>query len=177
MLDTLITSKTRIKILLKFFLNPSSSAYLRNLEEEFNESTNAIRVELVRFEKAGLLKSWSKGNKKLFSANIKHPLFSAINNLIMKHVGFDKIIENVIEKIGEVKYAFVVGDFAQGIDNNIIDLIFVGNNIEQQYLIKLIDKAEKMTNRRIRYLIYDEPEFKLYKEQSKGIEPLLLWKE
>ncbi|MFN3444791.1 MAG: ArsR family transcriptional regulator, partial [Bacteroidia bacterium] len=30
MLDTLITSKTRIKLLLKFFLNSKTSSYLRN---------------------------------------------------------------------------------------------------------------------------------------------------
>lgn len=131
----------------------------------------------MRFEKAGLLKSWLEGNKKLFSANTDHPLYSTINKLIMKHIGFDKIIDTVIEKIGKAKYVFVVGDFAQGIDNNIIDLIFVGDHIDQPYLSKLVNKAEKMTDRRIRYLIYSRAEFKLYKEQSKEIEPLLLWKE
>jgi NTP pyrophosphatase (non-canonical NTP hydrolase) len=45
-LDALITSKTRVKMLLKFFTNGTSSAYLRGLAEEFGESTNAIRHEL-----------------------------------------------------------------------------------------------------------------------------------
>lgn len=177
MLDTLITSKTRVKILLKFFLNSNSSAYLRNLEAEFNESTNAIRVELVRFEKAGLLKSWHKGNKKLFKANTEHPLFTPIHNLIMKHIGFDQIIASVIEKIGKIKYVFVVGDFANGIDTKIIDLILIGGDLDETYLLKLVKKAEKMIDRRIRYLIYSDKEFNLYKKESKGIEPLLLWKE
>ena len=57
MLDSLITSKTRIKLLLKFFLNSSMKAYLRGLAEEFGESTNAIRLELNHLEEAGLLKS------------------------------------------------------------------------------------------------------------------------
>lgn len=177
MLDTLITSKTRIKLLLKFFLNSSSSAYLRSLETEFNESTNAIRIELNRFEKAGLLNSWQKGNKKLFRANTSHPLFPAINNLIMKHVGFDEIIETVIKKLGEVKTVFIVGDFARGIDTNIIDLIFVGEKINQNYLIKLVKKAEKMIKRRIRHIIYNDDEFKQYLVENKDINPLLLWKE
>jgi len=63
MLDTLITSKTRIKLLLKFFLNSNASSYLRNLEGEFGESTNGIRLELNKFEKAGLLQSQVSGNK------------------------------------------------------------------------------------------------------------------
>lgn len=176
MLDTLITSKTRIKLLLKFFLNSNSSAYLRSLENEFGESTNSIRIELIRFEKAGLLKSQYKGNKKFFRANTEHPLFNAINNLLRKHLGFDRIIETVVKKLGEVKCVFIVGDFAKGINNNIIDLIFVGN-INKNFLVELIEKAEKLIKRRIRYLVFTPDEFENYKNDNSGIEPLLLWKE
>jgi hypothetical protein len=164
-------------LLLKFFLNSNSSAYLRNLETEFGESTNAIRIELIRFEKAGLLKSWYTGNKKLFKANTNHPLFSSIHNLILKHIGFDQVIESVIEKIGEVKSVFIVGDFANGVNNKIIDLIFVGAKINQTYLAKLIKKVEKLIERRIRYLVFTTQELEKYIEENKGIEPLLLWKE
>ena len=177
MLEALITSKTRIKLLLKFFLNSKSSAYLRNLESEFGESTNAIRVELIRFEKAGLLKSWHQGNKKLFQANTDHPLYSSLHGLILKHVGLDRVIINVIEKIGEVKSVFVVGSFAKGLDNKIIDLIFVGEEIDRNYLSELTLKAEKLIDRKIRYLILSLDEFDTYLNDNKGIEPLLLWKE
>ncbi|MBC35356.1 MAG: transcriptional regulator [Bacteroidetes bacterium] len=177
MLEALITSKTRIKLLLKFFLNSKSSAYLRNLESEFGDSTNAIRVELIRFEKAGLLKSWYKGNKKLFQANTEHPLYSSIHNLIIKHVGLDKVVETVIEELGDVKSVFVVGNFAKGIDNKIIDLIFVGEKIDRNYLSELIEKTEKLIDRKIRYLILSLEEFKAYQNDNKGIEPLLLWRE
>ena len=69
MIETLISSKTRIKLLIKFFLNSDNTAYLRNLEDEFGESTNGIRIELNKFEKAGFLTSFSEGNKKIFTAN------------------------------------------------------------------------------------------------------------
>lgn len=177
MLEALITSKTRIKLLLKFFLNSKSSAYLRNLESEFGESTNAIRVELIRFEKAGLLKSWYQGNKKLFRANTEHPLYSNLHSLVLKHVGFDRVIETVIEKIGDVKSVFIVGSFAKGIDNKIIDLIFVGEEIDRNFLSELILKAEKLIERKIRYLILSINEYESYQKDNKGIEPLLLWKE
>ena len=61
MLESLITSKTRTKLLLKFFLNPGTSAYLRGLAEEFGESTNGVRVELNRLSEAGLLESADEG--------------------------------------------------------------------------------------------------------------------
>ena len=92
MIDALISSKTRIKLLLKFFLNSHATAYLRSLESEFGESSNGIRLELNRLEKAGLLCSESEGNKKIFRANTTHPLFSEIHNIVMKHIGLDQVV-------------------------------------------------------------------------------------
>jgi len=175
MLDALITSKTRIKLLLKFFLNSSSETYLRNLEDEFGESTNAIRVELNKLENAGLLRSRTDGNKKLFRANQEHPLFSNIHNLLRKHLGFDQIIENVVSKLGDIQKVFLVGKFAKGQDTDIIDLIFMGEGINRNYLVDLIEKAEKLISRKIRYLLLNPGEMKKYLEQRPSTDFLLLW--
>ena len=177
MLDTLITSKTRIKLLLKFFLNSNSSSYLRNLEEEFDESTNSIRKELNRFEDAGLLISHYDGNKKMYQANTQHPLFPDIHNILLIQIGFDHIIEKVIKKLGGITLVYVIGDFARGIDNKIIDLLLVGENINKPYLQELTDKAERIIKRKIRYLIFNNIEFKGYNKDYKGVKPLLLWEE
>lgn len=107
MIETLISSKTRIKLLLKFFLNSSTSSYLRHLESELGESTNGIRLELNRFEKAGMLTSQVQGNKKIFKANKNHPLFDEINSIVLKYIGFDKIIDQVVEKLGAVEQVYV----------------------------------------------------------------------
>ncbi|MBK8611204.1 MAG: hypothetical protein IPL84_15000 [Chitinophagaceae bacterium] len=114
MIETLISSKTRVKLLLKFFLNSRTKAYLRSLETEFEESTNAIRLELNRFEKAGMLESDMEGNKKFFKANPKHPLFSNLQQIVRKYVGIDTIIENVINNLGQVEEVYVTGQFARG---------------------------------------------------------------
>lgn len=174
MIETLISSKTRIKLLLKFFLNSKTTAYLRSLESEFGESSNAIRVELNRLERAGMLRSFLKGNKKIFQANTQHPLFGEVHNILLKHLGLDRVIENVIERLGDVERVFLVGEFSRGIDSQIIDLIFVGN-IDKAYLIKLVDKAEELVSRKIRYLVYGVGEFDLIDWKNFDQEPLLLW--
>ena len=127
MIETLISSKTRIKLLLKFFLNAKTTSYLRSLEGEFGESTNAIRLELNRLEEAGMLSSEMKGNKKLYTANAKHPLFNEVRNILIKHIGLDQIIEKVVNKLGDLERVYLVGNFSKGINSQIIDLIFVGN--------------------------------------------------
>jgi hypothetical protein len=177
MLETLITSRTRLKLLLKFFLNSNSSSYLRELEGEFHESTNAIRLELNRFENAGLLQSQTKGNKKIYHANINHPLFPDINNILLKYIGFDKIIENVIQKLGKMNCVYVVGAFARGVDNHVIELVFVCNDIDREYLARLIGKVEKLVRRKISYFIMNKVEFDDYARSLPSNEALLLWSE
>jgi predicted transcriptional regulator len=110
MLESLITSKTRIRLLLKFFLNPETKAYLRGLADELGESTNAVRVELNRLNKAGLLKSVSDGRTKLYWANPEHPLFPDIHSLVKKYLGIDQVIDMVLAKLGTVELAFITGD-------------------------------------------------------------------
>ena len=175
MLDTLITSKTRVKLLMKFFLNSSSEAYLRNLSSEFGESSNAIRVELNKFESAGLLSSELKGNRKYFHANTQHPLFSSIHNLLIKHLGIDRVIDSVISELGDLLKVYLVGDFARGKDSSIIDLIFVGENINANYLLKLVQKSEKLIQRKIRYMVFAEKEVNDYLLKKDASEYLLLW--
>lgn len=174
MLTTLISSKTRIKLLLKFFLNSNTTAYLRSLESEFGESSNAIRVELNKFEDAGMLSSHMKGNKKIFQANTKHPLFKEIHNIILKYVGIDQIVEEVVERLGDVEKVYLVGQFAKGIDSGIIDLVFLGN-VDKNYLIELVEKVEEVINRKIRYLVYKNADESKIDWNNFEAQPLLLW--
>lgn len=153
MLDTLITSKTRLKLLVKFFLNASTRSYLRDLEAEFGESTNGIRVELNRFEEAGMLVSHFEGNKKIFSANINHPLFKDINSILLKYTGIDQVVQNVLKRLGGLEQAWLVGDFARGRDSDTISLLLIGKEINQEALAGYIERAEGLTERKIGYEI------------------------
>jgi hypothetical protein len=174
MLETLISSKTRIKLLYKFFLNSNATSYLRGLEEEFNESTNSIRLELNKFENAGFLVSSSEGNKKVFKANTKHPLFNDINRIVLKLAGIDHIVDYILQRIGNLERVYLVGHLAKGIDNEVIDLVLVGD-INKPYLVELIGKAEKKINKKIKFISYLPSEFELEKIREPGLHPLLIW--
>jgi hypothetical protein len=173
MLETLITNKTRLKLLLKFFLNSNSSSYLRNLETEFDESSNAIRIELNRFEEAGLLVSNSDRNRKIFRANLKHPLFPDIHNILLKYIGFDQIIDKLVQKLAGINKAYIVGDFAKGKDAKKIELILIGTQFDKNYLDHLIEKVEELIKRKISCLILNELEEDTL--MSKHPEAFVLW--
>jgi len=169
-LETLISSKTRIKLLYKFFLNSHTIAYLRGLEEEFGESTNAIRLELNKFESAGFLTSHSEGNKKLFKANSSHPLFKDINKIVMKLVGLDHIIDHVLEHVGDLEKVYLVGKLSRGQKSDIIDLVLVGD-VNKIFFLDLVEKAEKKLNKKIRHVSYLPSEFDIEKITEGGIKP------
>lgn len=162
MLESLITSKTRIKLLLKFFLNIHNQGYLRSLEQEFNESSNGIRQELNRFEQAGLLLAETDGNKKLYRANTLHPLFKDLNSIIRKFVGIEELLEKVVDRLGNVQKVYLEGRIAQGLDSDIIDLILIGNDIDRNFLSALVEKAEPVIGRKIRYLVFEEIDAVVY---------------
>ena len=174
MLDTLISSKTRIKLLLKFFLNPDSRSYLRGLEQEFGESTNAIRLELNRFSEAGMLETEKEGNKKYFKVNRSHPLFEDMQRMLQKYVGIDQIIVSIIERLGNINRVYVEGHLAKGLDADVIDLIVISPQMDRQYLTTLINKVEPIIKKHIRYVILNTDEEQNYINQQ-AVTPLLIW--
>lgn len=173
MLESLITSKTRIKLMIKFFINSDTTAYLRNLSEEFGESTNAIRLELNRFEEAKLLESKSEQNRKVYKANTKHPYFKDMHRLLLKYVGIEEIVDNVVKHIGELERGYIINDFAQGNPGNVLDLLLVGKNFDYDFLNKLVRKAEESVSFKIRYIAVSPEEATQYIPDK--IKTLLVW--
>jgi hypothetical protein len=176
MLDSLITSKTRIKLLTRFFLNSNTHGHLRGLETEFGESSNAIRLELNRFEKAGLLTSEAQGNRKVYAANTLHPLFPEINSLLRKHLGLDQLVEHVIEHLGEVEEVYLTGSFAHGQNSKDIEMLLVGGDVNIEYLDRLIEKSIKLIKHTITYNLMTSEQLQELAISSGKDNLLLLWK-
>ncbi len=158
MLASLITSKTRVKLLIKFFLNPENKSYLRQIANEFDESTNSVRLELNRLAEANILNVKSDGRTKLYQANNKHPLFGGIREIVSKTIGLDRLVEDLVSRLGDLEFAFISGDYAKGMDSGLIDLVLVGN-VDKDQAEKLALKIEKIIKRKIRLLILDSEEF------------------
>ena len=174
MLDTLITSKTRIKLLLKFFLNPGTRAYLRGLATEFGESTNSIRIELNRLTNAKLLKSTHSGRMVEYRANKEHTLYEDIQNVVKKFVGMDTLAEEIVAKLGDIQSAYIIGDYANGNDSGLIDLVLVGH-VDNNQLEEMTTKTENIIKRKIRILVLDLDDLEKLKFQLDIEHALCIW--
>ena len=158
----LITSKTRIKILMRLFFNPGETAYLRKLADDLQTSPSQIKDELEQLRNAKLLVSKKDGRQVFFSANQEHPLFSELHSMVRKALGMDEILESIIKRLGNLQKAMLIDDYAEGRDTGIVDLVLIGD-IDQANLMDLTAKTERYIERKIRTLTMSQEE---YKEQG-----------
>lgn len=142
MLESIITSKTRIRLLVKFFVNEANRGYLRGLASEMNENTNAIRKELNNLSEAGYILRDASSSKIIYRANTTHPFFVNLQQLVRKHIGIDAIVDTILQRMGEVNRVFVLGDFAKGIDSTTIEVVIEGSNLNESYINQLVPKVK-----------------------------------
>lgn len=172
----LITSKMRIRILMRIFLNPERNVYLRELADDFQASPSHIKNELDQLKEANLLKSKKNGRQIFFSANTNHPVFNELHSMVKKALGMDRILESMIEQLGNLEQAILIDDYAEGKDTGIIDLVLIGN-IDLGNLQDLTGKTEKYINRKIRTLALTADEYNQLAHNLNKRPNFVLWRQ
>jgi hypothetical protein len=147
-LTSLITSKTRLKLLLKFFSRPDAVGHLRGLAEEFGDSTNSVRVELNKLEEAGLLLARAEGQKVVYEVNKSNPFYSDLVGMVSKFLGFDVLVAQILEQVGNLEEAYVVGDYARGVDSGTISVVLVGD-LNEERVHELCARVSTKINRTV----------------------------
>jgi predicted transcriptional regulator len=174
LLSGIIASKTRIKLLTKFFFNPKTRSYLRELAREFNVSTNAVREELNQLTKTDLLKSERNGRQVFYTANMEHPLFPELKSMVGKVMGIDRVIDGIVNRLGDLERAYLIDDYAEGRDTGIVDLLLVGD-IDEYHLNDLRRKTERYIKRKIRSLVLSREEYDSFLVEMKNRPRVLIW--
>jgi len=159
---------------MRLFLNPNQHAYLRELAGEFNISPSQVRDELQHLNSAGLLECEKSGRQVNYRANQKHPLFPELHSMVQKALGMDRILDSIIERLGDLEQAWLIDDYAEGKDTGLVDLIFVGE-INQASLSDLVVKTEHYINRKIRTLTLCPDEQQTLDSLLADRPQLLLW--
>ncbi len=170
----LITSKTRIKLLVRLFFNPKVHAYLRQLSNEFGISSNAVREELNQLKNTNLLKSEKSGRQVNYMANTEHPLFPELKSMAAKAVGVDKIIDSIVNRLGKLKSVYIIDDYAEGKDTGIVDIVLVGH-IDPYHLNDLCRKTERYIKRKIRPLVLSSQEYTDFKDSIHNRPHMMIW--
>ena len=154
LLRPLFTSKTRLKLLLRFFLNQNLSGYLQGLSKELDENTNSVRLELNRLKEAGLLSAEEQGRRKVYSVNTAHPLTTDLSNMLRKVTGIDQLVDRVVSRIGDtLQQVWITGALAMGINSEELEVTLVGQALDTHYLGELMDKVETLIEKTISWQV------------------------
>lgn len=173
-LSAVIPSRTRVQILVRLFLNPGVRAYLRGLASEFHVSPNAVRTELNNLRSHKILVSEKDGRNVYYRANAEHPLFPELSSMVRKITGIDELVKSVVDRLGNLEAAYLIGDYARGEDAGIIDVVLVGD-VDLAQLADFVAKTEAFIDRKIRTLVVSRKGFELLKDKKDFRTILKLW--
>ncbi len=165
MLEALISSKTRVKLLTLFLVNPEREYYIREIVRMTSENINAVRRELANLESFGLITGQKKGNQQYYTVNLNHYLYADLQKIVLKTEGVGGIIKKTLADEKEIACMFIYGSFAHGTAGvkSDIDLFIVGT-VDEARLIPLVHECERATGREINYSLMKADELKKRKE-------------
>jgi len=161
MLEVLIPSETRVKLLTLFLLNPGKEYYIRQIERLTDMNYRLVRRELSRLESFGLLKAETKGKQIFYSVNQDFYLYPELQKLVLKTEGISRTLKDNLASLGNLECVFIYGSFAAGNAGakSDIDLFIVGD-VDETQLIQLINESEKTLQKEINYSLIGKEELR-----------------
>lgn len=165
--DDIITSKVRVKILELFFSNLTEMYHVRGIVREIKEEINAVRRELERLEKAGILKKEPRGNRIYYFVRTDYTGFSDLLSIVAKSTGLGKEIFDSRAKLGKVSIVMFSGSFvrmkSRKKDDN-VDVLVVGEIVLPE-LAAIIRTYESKLGREINYTVMTKEELDYRKKR------------
>lgn len=167
-----LLTKNRAELLKLFLTNPEKAFYMQEIGRILEKKPGTFQRTLNNMVSEGILTSEYRANARFFKANKKYPIYKELKSIVFKTVGIQGSIREMLEEIGNIKFAFIYGSYAKGKENYLsdIDLVIIGSPNEDK-LIEELDELEKKIRREISYKIYS---FKELKNEIKEKEPFTL---
>jgi len=161
-LEELFVSRVRVKILQLFLSSPQDTLFhVREIVRRVSEEINAVRRELARMEKYGLMVSEWRANRRLYRFRRDYIFYKELLSLVAKTSGLGgNLIRNKV-KLGKIKFAFVSTKFIKSLPSRTedVDILVVGNIVLPQLQAIIADEQAKKESE-INYSFMDEVEFK-----------------
>ena len=167
MLEDLIVSKTRIKLLELFLTNPGKIFHVRELVRRVDEEINAVRRELLNLEKKGIVSKEPRGNRLYYTMRRDYALYADLMDIFAKTRGLGADILKNKQKLGRIKYAAFSGRFARRTpktDPEQVDVVIVGEVVLPE-LALLVRAEESRRGEEINYTVMTEEEFGFRKKR------------
>lgn len=166
-ISKLFKSKTRKELFRLYFTNPDQEYYLRELERILRTPVSMVRKELTRLEEEGLFLSRKKGNLTYYILDQSYPLFDELKSIVFKTIGIQGSLREILVRTRGIEVGFIYGSFAkhEEVGRSDIDLFIIGK-LDENRLLREINKLEKVLKREINYSTFQRDEFNRKKKEK-----------
>ena len=126
-LAQILSSRVRAGVFHHLFGLEETEAHVREIARRSECSEASLRQEMRKLKRLGLVDARRSGNRVYFRANLNHPLYHDIHQLVIKTVGLVDILSEAIAK-ADIFVAFVFGSIAQAkeVAHSDVDLMVIG---------------------------------------------------
>ena len=165
-------TKNRAELLKLFFTNSDRAFYMQEIGRILGKKPGTFQRTLNNLVSEGTLESEYKANARYFKVNKNYPLLEELKSIVFKTVGVSGSLKDVLERVGNVEFAFIYGSFAKAKEDYMsdIDLVTVGD-LDEDMLIRELDRLEEQLQREINYKLYTLKEFR---KEVEGRAPFLV---
>lgn len=167
LLEDIIISRVRVKILTLFFSHPGTIFHVRDIVRRVGEEINAVRRELAHMEKAGMVSKEQRANRLFYMFRKDYPLYFELMSLVGKTSGLGADLLKHKAKLGKIKYAMISGRFMRATakkSQTDVDLLVVGNVVLPE-LSQIIKAEEARRQTEMNYTVMTEEEFTFRKSR------------
>jgi predicted nucleotidyltransferase len=139
-------SRVQSRVLGIIFGQPDQEFQLTEIISKAGSGRGAVQRELEKLTDVGIVATAAYGNRKLYHANRKSPVFNELHQLVLKTVGIvDPLREALTPYRQSIKSAFVYGSIAKGKDTakSDIDVMIVAEGLAYSDVFAALQQAEK----------------------------------
>lgn len=167
MLEDIIISRVRVKLLTLFLLNPGKIFHVREIVRQVSEEINAVRRELAHMESCGMVFKEQRANRLFYGFRKEYALYYELMELVCKTTGLGYDIQKNKSKLGKIKFSMMSGQYIRGMANNSdqrVDLLLVGTVVLPE-LASIVKTEESKRGVEINYTVMSEEEFEFRKSR------------
>lgn len=159
-MEALFISKVRVKILQLFLSTTDPLLHVREIVRRVREEINAVRRELANLEKAGLVDSEWRANRRLYRVRKDYLFYPQLLGFVAKTTGLGGAVVKNKPRLGRIKYASIAIRYLRNQSSNPedVDLLVVGQIVQPELQAIVADEQAKRETE-INYSFMDEPEF------------------
>jgi predicted nucleotidyltransferase len=151
------------RVLGLLFGQPERSFGSAELIRRAGSGTGAVHRQLMRLERAGLVRATRVGNQKHYQADPGSPVFVELHGLVVKTVGLVEPLRAALASLEKkIAFAFVFGSVARGTERggSDIDLFVVSDELSFPDLYEALRSAEEALARTIQPTVVTRAEWR-----------------